>query len=652
MEKLKFLVVETYYDVFLKKAYLTNKALEFQSYNSQLKQLLDTGFGTADYYTSNLINLGHEAKDIICNCEILQKTWCIENNKKWPNALTNKQKEKRLLRVLKEQIVSFKPDVLYVHNLSFLGADFLNEIRNYVKLIVGQFAYAISPYLDLSPYDILLTSFPQYVDRLNELGLNSKYFKIGFEEKINTMIKEGPKNDYPIVFVGSFSNDKGPHEHGTQMLEYLASRFKIEFWGHGIEALQADSTILKTYHGEAWGKEMYKIFSQAKIVLNRHAAWSENNANNMRLYEATGVGAMLLTDMKDNLSDIFEIGQEVVAYRSQYECGELIEYYLKNESERALIASAGQKRTLSEHTYRHRMEELLGIIEDHSKNKKRVLLKKITMQPVKQPEIFNFDSTLNVAKAIIKKTPLKGPAIELIRRLKSWEKKSFQLINKSEVDKSWKSAWKSSDIVMRQRNIANRELRDMNMGNIPRVFEVAAEALTETGMADKSVIEIGCASGYYYEVLKHLTGIDIDYTGVDYSEALIERAKMEYPNVSFLEGDATRLTIEDSAYDVVISGCVILHLSDYKKAIMETVRISRKWCIFHRTPIIKTSTKYFKKVAYGITCMELAFSEAELLSLFSESGLEVVKNQFIGSHRVLAINEDVESRTYVCRKIA
>ena len=35
---------------------------------------------------------------------------------------------------------------------------------------------------------------------------------------------------------------------------------------------------------------MYRVLRQSKIALNRHSDVAEDHANNMRLYEATGVG--------------------------------------------------------------------------------------------------------------------------------------------------------------------------------------------------------------------------------------------------------------------------------------------------------------------------------------------------------------------------
>jgi spore maturation protein CgeB len=43
-------------------------------------------------------------------------------------------------------------------------------------------------------------------------------------------------------------------------------------------------------------------------------------------------------------------------------CIEMARYYLDHEDERRAIAQAGQRRTLTEHTYYHRAQQLLDIV--------------------------------------------------------------------------------------------------------------------------------------------------------------------------------------------------------------------------------------------------------------------------------------------------
>jgi len=68
-------------------------------------------------------------------------------------------------------------------------------------------------------------------------------------------------------------------------------------------------------------------------------------------------------DWKKNLHEMFDLGKEVVSYRTSEECAEVVQYYLEHDEEREAIAHAGQQRTLRDHTYYQRMQELAAIVE-------------------------------------------------------------------------------------------------------------------------------------------------------------------------------------------------------------------------------------------------------------------------------------------------
>jgi spore maturation protein CgeB len=83
----------------------------------------------------------------------------------------------------------------------------------------------------------------------------------------------------------------------------------------------------------------------------------------MRLYEATGVGAMLLTDQKKNLAEIFVPGKEVIQYATPEDCVVQIRRYLADEPSRAAIAAAGHAKTLEVHNYAARTAEIVELME-------------------------------------------------------------------------------------------------------------------------------------------------------------------------------------------------------------------------------------------------------------------------------------------------
>jgi spore maturation protein CgeB len=111
-----------------------------------------------------------------------------------------------------------------------------------------------------------------------------------------------------------------------------------------------------------FGIEMYQVIRDSGVTLNIHADSSPRFASNMRLFETTGAGTCLVTDWRENLPELFTPDEEVVTYRSAAECVEKIRWLLDHPREREEIAAAGKRRTLSQHTFAHRAQELDRII--------------------------------------------------------------------------------------------------------------------------------------------------------------------------------------------------------------------------------------------------------------------------------------------------
>lgn len=77
-----------------------------------------------------------------------------------------------------------------------------------------------------------------------------------------------------------------------------------------------------------------------------------------RNFEIPGCGGFLLTEPAENLEDYYEIGKEVVCFDGVDDLIDKIKYYLAHEDERIAIARAGYERTLREHTYERRFNEI------------------------------------------------------------------------------------------------------------------------------------------------------------------------------------------------------------------------------------------------------------------------------------------------------
>jgi spore maturation protein CgeB len=99
-------------------------------------------------------------------------------------------------------------------------------------------------------------------------------------------------------------------------------------------------------------------FYQASAVnLNITSAQMPSGLN-QRVFDVPASRAFLLTDHKSQLGELFEPGAETASYHDPAEAEEMAEWYLARPAERERIASAASRRTLSDHLYRHRLEEL------------------------------------------------------------------------------------------------------------------------------------------------------------------------------------------------------------------------------------------------------------------------------------------------------
>jgi hypothetical protein len=260
------------------------------------------------------------------------------------------------------QIAAFDPQIVYLQDLWFFTAGDLDRLRGDNRFVVGQIASGLPAERLLRRFDLVLSSFPHFVETFRRSGLDSEYLKIAFDERVlDRLAVEDDDRTYAVSFVGGL--DPAVHGERTRLLERLVGEVELSVWGYGAEMLAPDSPLRGRYRGEAWGLEMYEVLARSRITLNRHIDLAGHYANNMRLYEATGVGALLVTEASRNLAKLFEPGREVATFEAHDDLIEQLRHYAEHVDERRRIAAAGQARTLREHTYANRMAELAAMLE-------------------------------------------------------------------------------------------------------------------------------------------------------------------------------------------------------------------------------------------------------------------------------------------------
>jgi hypothetical protein len=298
------------------------------TYESNLRQLLDYSFGTADFYSRGLTALGWRCTDIIANYPQLNKLHAIER--------------------IVDRIDAINPDVVFLQDLSTFTTFELDHFKRKGYMFAGQCSCALPNPELWHRIDVIFTSLPYYVR-----SSQWEFLPLAFDPIV--LERVGPiERDLGCIFVGGIG------------WQWVSSRDLLDmarlnipsmyFYGYGYEAAPG-----LDWQGYAWGLDYYRLLLRSKIVLNRHGAISKQYSNNLRLFEATGCGALVLTEESHNLRDFFA-DDEIVSYRSPSDAVEKINYYLAHDDERAAIAAKGQQRTLTDHTYANRLTKVSNVL--------------------------------------------------------------------------------------------------------------------------------------------------------------------------------------------------------------------------------------------------------------------------------------------------
>lgn len=187
-------------------------------------------------------------------------------------------------------------------------------------------------------------------------GINHHYLKAGVVERDCYIGEYKEEFDFDVVFVGS-KNYHPEWPYRPQLINWLERRYGKRFAHFGGDG----KYVVR-------GRDLNNLYASAKVVVgdtlclnfDRQEYWSD------RIYETTGRGGFIIHPFIEGLQNDFEVGKEFIDYKygDFDELGAKIDYYIANYKEREKIRFAGHERTKSNHTYTHRMEQVLKTIKE------------------------------------------------------------------------------------------------------------------------------------------------------------------------------------------------------------------------------------------------------------------------------------------------
>jgi arsenite methyltransferase len=154
------------------------------------------------------------------------------------------------------------------------------------------------------------------------------------------------------------------------------------------------------------------------------------------------------------------------------------------------------------------------------------------------------------------------------------------------------------------------------------------------------VVDLGSGAGNDAFVARSITGPTGKVIGVDFTEKMIERSrlnaeKLGYNNVEFRYGDIENLPIAADVADVVVSNCVLNLVPNKRKAFEETFRILKPGAHFSVSDIVvkgELPEKLKKSAEMYAGCVAGAIDKFEYLNGIKKAGfinIEVQKEKKI-----------------------
>ena len=179
--------------------------------------------------------------------------------------------------------------------------------------------------------------------------------------------------------------------------------------------------------------------------------------------------------------------------------------------------------------------------------------------------------------------------------------------------------WKSADIPALQSTVSEYQIARFRNGDVDPVFQSLMQVLAALPETPRSVLDAACATGYYNEVIARALP-DARYVGSDYSAAMIDVARLRYPQKRFEVEDATKLSFTDRAFDCVLLSGALEHIPDYHAAIAQICRVAANFVVLHRLPTIRgQEIRHTVGSQYSIVTPRIYYTRSFIRQAFREA---------------------------------
>jgi len=288
------------------------------------------------------------------------------DNPLYKNTPTKAAYQKLILRRLERVCLDWRPEVVLVIKGGPITPAFVERVREKVGTRFVNFfpdnPLWMIPFECLEAYDVFFTKERYALRTLQSVGLRNlhylpMYCVPALHYPVTLTADEQRRFGAAISLVGS------RYDYRERLVRELADR-PLRVWGGGWRSVLDPAVRRLVAGGPVFGRDKLCVYAGSTLSLNPHHPMNDIVGVNTRAFELAAAGACQVADFKEDLSTLFKPGEEVLVYRDLGELGRLLDHYLARPEEAEAIGDNARRRALAEHTLRHRVEEMLAVLQE------------------------------------------------------------------------------------------------------------------------------------------------------------------------------------------------------------------------------------------------------------------------------------------------
>jgi spore maturation protein CgeB len=278
-----------------------------------------------------------------------------------------KKYDEFLFRKVAKRIIESDPE-LVVCTYRFINPICIKLIKQalpYVKIVhVNPDQLTTLEYQQIfaSPYDAYFTKDHYMVDFMkNKMGLNTFYLPEAFNTRIHKMPNVDRFDHEQIINIDVVAFGTMYPYRANMVNQLIKAGINVDLFGTSDRRF-AKPEIERCFRNEyITGERKADILYGSKIIFNNFH-YAEIESANVKFFEIAGIGGFQICDYKPVLKEYSAISLEDFTYKSIGEAIDLIEYYLDKPQIRHELAQKQHNHFLLNHTYEHRINQLLQVL--------------------------------------------------------------------------------------------------------------------------------------------------------------------------------------------------------------------------------------------------------------------------------------------------